>query len=89
MKEIVLTTNIGAMISMLEREKIKLEQFAEENGLSLSMMTQKVREIYDDLTDDERKHITETDLDNNDEFDYIIDNDKNLKDKVYTILEGI
>lgn len=50
MKEIVLTTNIGAMISMLEREKIKLEQFAEENGLSLSMMTQKVREIYDDLS---------------------------------------
>ena len=38
------------MISMLERERIRLEQFAKENGLSLSMMTQKVREIYDDLT---------------------------------------
>ena len=55
MKEIVLITkNIGE-ISMLEKEKTRLENFAKENGLSLKMMTQKVQEIYDEISEKDLK----------------------------------
>ena len=40
------------------------------------------------LTDQEKKHITETNLDNYQDFDYIIDNNDNLEEIIMNILEG-
>ena len=47
------------------------------------------KEEENDLTTLEKKHITETDLDYNNDFDYIVDNDKYLEDKINKILEGL
>lgn len=48
--------------------------------------------LSDKLTDNENRHITETDLDDYTDFDYEINNDSNineLKDKVYSILKEL
>lgn len=39
------------------------------------------------LTEKQKNHITETDLDNYSKFDYVIENDKNLKEKIENMLE--
>ena len=44
------------------------------------------RKIENNLTEEQKNHITETDLDNYKNFDYIIENDENLKEKVDKIV---
>lgn len=47
------------------------------------------RDIDNKLTESEKMHKTETDLDNYNGFDYIIDNDNDVKEKVIKILEEL
>ena len=46
---------------------------------------------YEDnkLAEEQKNHITETNLDNYDEFDYVIDNNDNLKESVLDILRRV
>ena len=39
------------------------------------------------LTDKQRKHITENDLDDYNKFDYVINNDEKLKEKLVAIVK--
>ena len=49
-----------------------------------------IRDNFDNgLTEVQKNHLTETDLDNYNNFDYIINNDENLKENVESILRGV
>lgn len=62
-----------------------------KNKYSNSISIRIKRNIDNNLTDNQKKHITETNLDNYDKFDYIIDNNdyNNLEKEVNKILEDI
>ena len=47
------------------------------------------RNIDNNLSDSEKKHKTEIDLDNYKYFDYIVENNENMKDKIINILEEL
>lgn len=47
------------------------------------------RDIENGLTENEKKHMTEVDLDNYDKFDYVVYSDQNLKDKILDILRRV
>ena len=53
-----------------------------ENSISIRIN----RNLENDLTEEQKNHITEIDLDNYKNFDYIIDNDDNLEKKVEEVL---
>ena len=49
-----------------------------------------IRNNYDNkLTDEEKKHLTEVVLDNYNNFDYIIENNENLEEKIKKILSEV
>jgi len=49
-----------------------------------------IRNNYDNkLSDEEKKHLTETNLDNYKNFDYIVENDNNLENKIIKILSEV
>lgn len=49
-----------------------------------------IRNNYDNkLTDEEKNHLTEVDLDNYNNFDYIIENNENLEEKIKKILSEV
>ena len=49
-----------------------------------------IRNNYDNkLTDEEKNHLTEVNLDNYSDFDYIIENDENLEEKIKEILSEV
>ena len=49
-----------------------------------------IRNNYDNkLTDEEKNHLTEVNLDNYNDFDYIIENDENLEEKIKEILSEV
>ncbi len=49
-----------------------------------------VRDNYDNkLTEEQKNHLTETDLDAFDGFDYIVENDENLEEKIIKILSEV
>ena len=49
-----------------------------------------VRNDYENnLTEEQKNHLTETDLDNFNDFDYIVENDENLEDKITKILSEV
>lgn len=58
-----------------------------------NVITIKVTSKYiNNLTEDEKKHITETALDNYQNYDYKIENDgtkEELKDKIFEVLKGV
>ena len=49
-----------------------------------------VRNNYENnLTKEQKNHLTETDLDNYNDLDYIVENDENLEDKITKILSEV
>ena len=49
-----------------------------------------IRNNYDNkLTIEQKNHLTEIDLDEFNNFDYIVENDKNLEEKIIKILSGV
>ena len=65
-----------------EIEALK-EKFPESISIRLN------RDIENGLNDSEKQHMTEVDLDNYDKFDYVVENDENLKNKILKILEEV
>ena len=58
------------------------EPFGKENNF--------IRNDYDNkLTKEQKSHLTETDLDSYTNFDYIINNDEKLEDKIVKILSEV
>ena len=47
------------------------------------------RDFDNGLSDSEKNHITEIALDNYDKFDYVIENDKKLEEKMFEILKEV
>ena len=47
------------------------------------------KDINNGLTKEEQTHITETDLDNYSDFDYIIENNENLENEVIKVLRSV
>lgn len=49
-----------------------------------------IRNNYkNNLTEEQKNHLTETDLDEFNDFDYVVENDKNLEDKINKILSEV
>lgn len=66
----------------------EIETLKEKYPNSISIRV--IRENFDNkLTDDEKAHLTETDLDSYKNFDYVIYNDKNLNYNINKILKEV
>lgn len=65
-----------------EVEALK-EKFPESISIRLN------RNIENGLNTSEKQHMTEVDLDNYDKFDYVVDSDEHLKEKILEILKEV
>ena len=66
------------------RLKDELETLKNKYKNSISIRI--IRNKDNNLTKEQKEHLTEVDLDNYDDFDYIIENSNNLKEKVEEII---
>ena len=68
------------------RLKDELKTLKEKYINSISIRVN--RDVKNDLTEEEQNHVTEKDLDNVFDFDYIIENDNNLESKIIEVLNN-
>lgn len=71
-------------VRLLDEITILKEKYS--NSVSIRV----VRNDYENnLTEEQKNHLTETDLDQYTDFDYIVENDENLEDKITKILSEV
>jgi hypothetical protein len=67
--------------------RLKKEVFALKEKYPDSIFIRIVRNSCNDLTDEQKMDITETDLDDYEAFDYVLENDENIEEKVKRCLD--